>query len=232
MRILASCLLSIAGVSLAASASETQLDHSVILERFLASSEQRLVSYEARRHLTVLARNGKMEAALVADTSLDADGTFHYRILSESGSGFLRSRVLRPILEAESAAKRRAKGAHGALTVENYKFTAAGLTTAGLLEVDIKPRRKDDLLMDGSIFLTCDEADLVLMQGLLVKRPSFWTRKVHIVRRYDRIGGVRVPISTGSTADILFAGQSTFNMDYEYSSINGVAVPSAVTQVR
>jgi hypothetical protein len=28
----------------------------------------------------------------------------------------------------------------------------------------------------------------------------------------------------GSTADILFAGQSTFSMSYEYESINDVAV--------
>jgi hypothetical protein len=28
----------------------------------------------------------------------------------------------------------------------------------------------------------------------------------------------------GSTADILFAGQSTFTMDYEYESINDVPV--------
>jgi hypothetical protein len=44
------------------------------------------------------------------------------------------------------------------------------------------------------------------------------------VRRYARINGVRVPIAMGSTADVLFAGQSTFSMDYEYQSVNGVPV--------
>ena len=66
--------------------------------------------------------------------------------------------------------------------------------------------------MEGSILLTNEAADLVRMEGLLVKRPSFWTRKVLIVRDYARIDGVRVPIAMGSTADILFAGQSTFTM--------------------
>jgi hypothetical protein len=84
--------------------------------------------------------------------------------------------------------------------------------------------RKDSLLVEGSILLTSEAADLVRMEGLLVKRPSFWTRKVLIVRDYARIGGVRVPIAMGSTADILFAGQSTFSMSYEYESINDVAV--------
>ena len=60
-----------------------------------------------------------------------------------------------------------------------------------------------------------------------MKRPSFWTRKVQIVRDYGRIGGVRVPIAMGSTADMLFAGQSTFSMTYEYESINDVPVVRA-----
>jgi hypothetical protein len=92
------------------------------------------------------------------------------------------------------------------------------------VRVAIHPRRKDSLLIDGSILLTNDGADLVRMEGQLVKRPSFWTRRVEIVRRYCRIAGVRVPIETGSTADVLFAGRSTFSMGYEYESINGVMV--------
>ena len=38
---------------------------------------------------------------------------------------------------------------------------------------------------------------------------------------------MRVPIATGSTADVLFAGQSTFSMTYEYESINDVPVVRA-----
>ena len=78
--------------------------------------------------------------------------------------------------------------------------------------------------MDGTILLTCGTSDLLQVEGLLVKRPSFWTRKVHIVRDYVRIGGARVPIATGSTAEVLFAGESTFSMAYEYEMINGTAV--------
>jgi hypothetical protein len=41
------------------------------------------------------------------------------------------------------------------------------------------------------------------------------------------VTGVRVPLATGSTADVLFAGQSTFTMRYEYTSINGTSVAGA-----
>jgi len=197
------------------------------LERYLADSDhtvQSLVSYRALRRLSVVARGGKMKASLTARTTLDPVNGFQYEVLEESGSGMLRSRVLHGALEAERDAKRRQKGTHGALTEANYSFGACELTPDGLLRVAIHPKRKDSLLMEGSILLTNEAADLVRLEGLLVKRPSFWTRKVLIVRDYARINGVRVPIAMGSTADILFAGQSTFLMDYEYESINDIPV--------
>ena len=196
-----------------------------VLGRFLAEYEQSLqslVSYRAVRRLSVVARGGKMTATLKARTTLDPINGFQFEVLEENGSGMLRSRVLHGALEAERDAKRREKGAHGALTAANYTFGAGELTPDGMLRVAIHPVRKDSLLVEGSILLTNEAADLVRMEGLLVKRPSFWTRKVLIVRDYARIGGVRVPVAMGSTADILFAGPSSFSMSYEYESINDV----------
>jgi hypothetical protein len=200
------------------------------LGRFLAEYEQSLqslVSYRAVRRLSVVARGGKMTATLTARTTLDPVNGFNFEVLEENGSGMLRSRVLHGALEAEREAKQREKGAHGALTAANYTFGSGESTPEGLLRVAIHPVRKDSLLVEGSILLTNEAADLVRMEGLLVKRPSFWTRKVLIIRDYARIGGVRVPVAMGSTADILFAGQSTFSMSYEYESINNVPVAAA-----
>jgi hypothetical protein len=42
----------------------------------------------------------------------------------------------------------------------------------------------------GSVFLEEELADLVRIEGELSKRPSFWTRKVQIMREYRRIDGV------------------------------------------
>jgi hypothetical protein len=44
---------------------------------------------------------------------------------------------------------------------------------------------------------------------------------VNIVRRYARIGGVRVPVATESTAKLKFAGTSQLEVSYEYESVNG-----------
>ena len=77
------------------------------------------------RRLSVVARGGKMKASLTARTTLDPINGFQFEVLEESGSGMLRSRVLHGALEAEREAKRREKGAHGALTPANYSFEPA-----------------------------------------------------------------------------------------------------------
>ena len=86
------------------------------------------------------------------------------------------------------------------------------------------PRRKDVLLIHGSIFVDSGDADLLRVEGRLSKTPSFWTRRVEVIRRYQRINGVRVPISIESVAQVLLAGRSTFQMTYEYETINGERV--------
>jgi len=80
---------------------------------------------------------------------------------------------------------------------------------------------------DGAIYITDTDADLVRIEGLLAKSPSFWPRRVEVVKQYARVGGLRVPIRVESTAQIRFAGASTMTMTYDYEMINGVNVASS-----
>jgi hypothetical protein len=80
------------------------------------------------------------------------------------------------------------------------------------------------MLLDGALFLEPESADLVRIEGVLSRRPSFWTRHVRVMREYARISGVHVPVSMRSTADVLVVGSSTFSMTYQYAEINGVSV--------
>jgi hypothetical protein len=190
------------------------------VDRFLDAEVPPLVSYRALRHLEAAARNGRMRASLTAITSLDPHGGFQFEILEESGSSVIRSKVLRAALEAERRARNSGEAGRSALTRLNYEFGQPEVREPGLVRVSIRPRREDAMMVDGCILLTEDQAELVSVEGRLVKRPSFWTRRVDIVRRYTRLAGVRVPISMESTADVLFAGRSTFSMRYEYEAVN------------
>jgi hypothetical protein len=198
-------------------------DHSLV-RRFLSSGGAALVSYRAVRHLEASARAGRMRASLSALTSFDAEGGFRYEILSESGSSVIRAKVLRAALAAEQHASQRAEAGRAALTEVNYEFTSAGADADGLARVGLQPRRDDAMLIKGAVVLDPESADLLRLEGTLIKRPSFWTRGVHVTRTYARLLGVRVPVSMESRAEVLIVGSSFFSMTYDYSSINGVEI--------
>ena len=197
--------------------------------RFLESGRPPLLAYRARRHLQASSRGGKLKAQLDAWTTLQPDGTFSFEVLQESGSSMIRQRILHAALLEEQDNYRNEKLAESAFTRENYEFLVDDTARDDeLIRIGLAPRRKSQMLISGAAFVRRENADLVTIQGVLSKRPSFWTRKVQVTRHYARIGGVRVPIDVQLKADVLLVGDSTFAMTYQYASINGrqIATPS------
>jgi hypothetical protein len=187
--------------------------------------------YRALRHLD--ARSERLGASgwMDAWTEVAAGSGFRFQIVGEGGSGFIRSHVLRPWLAHEEKMWAAGDPGRAAWTSDNYVFEERGAGPDSLVAFAVRPRRKDMLLVTGSIFVEPDAADLMRVEGRLSKTPSFMTRQVDVVRRYRRINGVRVPISIDSVAQVLIAGRSTFQMTYEYETINGqhVGTPRART---
>jgi hypothetical protein len=192
------------------------------VNRFLESGRPALTAYRARRHLQAVSRGGRMTGQLDAWTTLQPDGKFQFAVVQESGSTLIRQRVLRAALLEEQENHDKARLAESDFTRENYEFLIDDRAGAGeLIPIGLAPRRKSQLLIAGTAFVKRDDADLVTIEGVLSKRPSFWTRKVQITRHYARIDGVRVPIEVKLTADVLLVGDSSFSMTYQYSDING-----------
>ena len=211
-------VIAVAAASLAANGTDSLLD------RFLAPDHPPLVSYRAFRHLTASTRGGKMKAALEAWTSLDPQRGFTFEITKAEGSSVIQKRVLVKALEAERDAVQSANKAQSALTRANYEFLDVSPLDGRMVRVNVKPRRSHVMLINGHLVIESDSADLMRVEGELSKRPSFWTRRVRVVRDYHRIAGVHVPVSMTSTADVLIVGASSFSMDYTYSEINGKPV--------
>jgi hypothetical protein len=153
-------------------------------------------------------------------TEADAVNGFRYRVVAEGGSDYIRSRVFVATLDAERKMWASGEPDRAALTLDNYVFEDRGQSD-GLAALRVRPRRKDLLLVEGSIFLRPDDGELVRIEGRLSKAPSFWTRQVEIIRRYQRFAGVRMPVALESVANVFIAGPSTFHMTYEYESVNG-----------
>jgi hypothetical protein len=190
------------------------------ITRFFARAEQPLREYRAFRRMHAFTeKSAKYEAWLDAWTELK-DGRFTYEIVSERGSDTVRSKVLRAVLAREQELINSGESNKGDLTAANYDFSEGVRDPDGSPVVQIKPRRNDALLVDGRAVLN-ERGELVRVEGKLAKNPSFWTSLVNIVRRYARIGGVRVPVATETTAKIKFVGTAQMDVAYDYHTVNG-----------
>jgi hypothetical protein len=188
-------------------------------------AEAPLRSYVAVRRMESRNDRHEKEAWMRARTELRPDGSFVYQILDEGGSEFIRRRVLRPALEKEAEVHRDGRARRGGLTADNYTF-AAPSREGDLLRVGLVPRKREDMLVKGSLVTSAD-GELLRVEGELVKRPSFWTKSVQLVRCYERIGGLRVPVRLETVAQVRLVGRSTMVVTYEYLEINGQPVAGA-----
>jgi len=199
--------------------------HKQLLDRFLAPEETPLVSYQAVRRLSASTRGGKTRADMEVLTVFDPERGFRFTVLSESGSGLIRRKVLLAALEAEQKIVSKAARDESALTPANYEFQPLEPTVEAPAAIGVRARRKSVTLVNGTLFVHPERADLERVEGELADRPSFWTKRVRINRRYERIDGVHVPVLMESIADVRVVGASTFTMAYRYTEINGRKVP-------
>jgi hypothetical protein len=197
-----------------------------VLHRFLTRADEPLVTYRGTRHLEGRNERFNVSGWMEIAAELSADG-FRYRIIDEGGSDLIRHRVFQSLLESEEQVFANGDAARSSFTATNYELTAAQASEPGLVKLFARPKRKDVTLIDGAVYITDTDADLVRVEGRLAKSPSFWTRRVDVVKQYARVGGRRVPIRVESTAQIRFVGTSTMTMTYDYEMINGVNVGSS-----
>lgn len=192
------------------------------LHRFLAIKFGVVHQVSTVRHLEARTERFGSEAWMDVRTDADDKG-FRYTVTGEGGSGMVRSRALRATLDQEKRAWTEGQAVSLWFTAGNYDFTDLGQSD-GLIRIGVTPKRRDLMLVDGQIFLNPDSGALVRVEGSLTRSPSFWTKKVGMVRYYGAVSGIQMPMSVESTAQVRLAGSSTFRMTYRYETLNGQRV--------
>jgi hypothetical protein len=176
--------------------------------------------------------------AYVAERRLEADGAgrtgwltalttyapqtgFKYNVTGEGGSGFIRGRLLRALLDGERDAIAKGETARASIAPDNYEFKPGAIDENGLATVELMPRRRERVLVAGTITLRASDGDLVCLRGRLARSPSLWAKNVDIVRHYERIGGTILPVSMESQAQLRPFGSVALRMTYRYLEVNG-----------
>jgi hypothetical protein len=219
---IAAALVLTGAVSLHPSATTALDDEGVAaMEKFLGRP---LTPHQYRASRRLEASGYGQTGWLEVETSFTPAGGLQYVVTAEGGSGYIRSRVLRSLLDEEQRLIARGATAGVAISRENYKFAAEGRDADGLALVSLTPLRKERSLIVGRMFLTPGHGEIVRLEGILAKNPSFWLKRVNVVRSYRRMNGVIVPVSLESRGQLRLFGRSLLTMTYHYSEVDNQPV--------
>jgi hypothetical protein len=120
------------------------------------------------------------------------------------------------------------KPLRAAIVPRNYTLEDGGVTDSGLAKLLLHPARKSDGIVRGTALIESESGSVARIEGRLVKSPSFWIRDVDVTWKFTRVGDAILPVELSSKARVRFYGRSTFRMTYDYVSIDGRPVSSAL----
>ena len=192
----------------------------VVVARMLARNVQRrtqLAGYRGMRRYVLENERMHKHAEMLVRVEGDADETKHFEVVSEEGWKAAQKHVLQKMLEKEAEASTPEIRRETCLSPENYEFHMAG---SGLLGdrmayiIDVVPRRRDDHLFEGRIWIDSQDYALARIEGKPAKNPSFWIHSVHFVHTYRKSGPFWFPTSTESVTDVRIFGSTSLTIHY------------------
>lgn len=200
-----------------------------VVDRMLVMNQTRaaaLQQYTSERHYIADNPHFSKRAEVAVEEIYIHPGKKDLKIISASGSALIQHKVIDKIIEAEVEAAREENRDQTFITPENYEFRLIGteeIDDRFCYVLDVTPRVPKKYLMQGEIWVDASEFAIVRMEGSPAKNPSFWTRKVHFVRRYGKHGQFWLPASVESESELWIAGKSTLKIEYSEYRIGAAA---------
>ncbi|MFZ0772383.1 MAG: hypothetical protein WCA49_13890 [Candidatus Sulfotelmatobacter sp.] len=157
------------------------------------------------------------KADMVVRTDYQAPNKKKFTIVSESGSGTVRDRVFKKLLEAEQESMRDENQQRSAITPENYTFQLAEYEKSATDEfyvLDAQPRSKNKFLFRGRIWVNAKDFAITQVEGEPAVNPSWWTVKTDFKRSYQKIGDFWLPESNESETKVRVFGTAALSIEY------------------
>jgi hypothetical protein len=148
-----------------------------------------------------------------------------FQAIDFAGDNFIKSNVIGRLLQSEVDHVQKDDGAKVAITDANYNFSYKGLEASGgraLYVYAVKPSQKRPGLFKGRIYLDPHDGSLVRAEGMLVKSPSLFVKKIRFVQDYNEVAGFNLPVHIHSVAETRIAGRAIVDIvhsDYDAHSV-------------
>lgn len=188
-----------------------------VVAKMLERDQQReaaLGGYTATRHYHVVHKSSRAE--MKVQVTCAPDGVKQFRILSEEGSYSIRTLVFHRMLKEETEASRPETRKITRITPNNYDFRLIGtefVEGRPAYVLQVTPRHNNKYLIEGSIWVDADDYSIVRIEGRPARNPSFWTRSVHFVHTYQKVGPFWLAASTHSVSEIRIYGSAEVTID-------------------
>ena len=177
-----------------------------------SAREVRLVeSFTTSKTFTIV-HDGKTNAQVVAALQFTAPDVKVFNVLESRGSDFIRTRVINRMMAAEVEAARNRSRTRVAISSDNYEFGSVR-DDGDAFVIETVPRRQDELLFKGRVWITKDGFHLKRIEGEPAKNPSFWTRRIRFVSDFEPVNGVWVQVRTLARVAIRWRGE--YNLQSE-----------------
>lgn len=193
--------------------------------------EHALRDYEGvRKYVVTSSRFG--EAAMGVQVNYSYPGSKDIRILWQSGSRTLQSRVLRKLIEAELEAATAEMRDQTRFHTNNYDFRPLNSEvvngrTAHVFE--LRPKSKKKFLLRGRVWVDAEDAAIVRIEGAPAS-CGFWVRNVRMVLEYRKVDGFWMISSNQTRADVRFFGPAHLSVEYSGYLVNRSLVAMAGAQ--
>ena len=214
-------------------------DADTLVAKMLAQDAQRQTQrrgYRGMRRYVLENDHLHKHAEMLVRVGCDAEGTKHFEVVDEQGWKAAQKHVLHKMLDSEAEASSPQTRARTRMSQENYEFR---MVSKELLDgrmtyaVDIIPKRHEERLFKGRIWIDAEDLALVRAEGKPAKNPSFWTRSVHFVHTYRKSGPFWFPASTESVTEVRIFGTTSLTItyfDYTPSPVEASEAASVVPQ--
>lgn len=218
---------SIIGADIAAAPASLTADQ--IVERMAQMDEWRaatLQNYTVTRRYVLDNSRFHKHAEMEIRMKYRYPGRKEFEVLSEKGSSAVRKRVFRKMIEVETEGSQDQARNQTRIIPANYEFRLVGTDVEDgrpCYVLEATPKTDNELLFRGRVCVDAKDFAVVRIEGSPAKNPSFWTRKVHFVHRYQKVGPFWLPAWNRSKTDVLIFGPTEVTVEYVDYRVNEAA---------
>jgi hypothetical protein len=180
-----------------------------------------VAGYTVTEHYAVF-RNGNEShpaAEMTVRTDYRKEQGKSYTILSQSGSGLLRSQLLGTVLDREKQMSQPGMRETVLVNSANYEMKLKSATTLMVdghecLVLSLTPRRNSPSLFQGTLWVDAADYSIVQLEGTAAKSPSFLTGATQVMRQYAKFDGFPMATHASAVSKSALLGQTVVKIDY------------------